>query len=240
MPVLNPPVELPSCEHCSLSPALLFQALIPWRLTTSSCEASTWSSSPKRSPRAPPTSSSGSAGVYSPPPRACWSVKVLKFVFVTNNFMWVSLFGRSPGTIHLSGWEIRRMEWRTFRNTSTAGKLLWKKMIFFLSFLLLWLCWTQRCHGNVFSLSFRWFEGFNWDGLCQGTMESPFTPAVRLRRHHTVGTNSNTALRHKWQTNILHSITQVSGPLDNSNFDYFPEDAEDPPPDEEPGWDLEF
>uniref|UniRef100_A0A3Q1HHH3 cGMP-dependent protein kinase n=1 Tax=Anabas testudineus TaxID=64144 RepID=A0A3Q1HHH3_ANATE len=32
----------------------------------------------------------------------------------------------------------------------------------------------------------------------------------------------------------------VDGPLDNSNFDYFPEDTEDPPPDEESGWDLEF
>ena len=42
-----------------------------------------------------------------------------------------------------------------------------------------------------------------------------------------------------------HSLTvylllcQVTGPLDNSNFDYFPEDT-DEPPDEESGWDLEF
>ncbi|XP_034534332.1 cGMP-dependent protein kinase 1-like [Notolabrus celidotus] len=55
----------------------------------------------------------------------------------------------------------------------------------------------------------KWFEGFNWDGLRQGTMDSPFTPAVE-------------------------------GPLDNRNFDFFPEDADDPPPDEESGWDLEF
>ncbi|XP_074472838.1 cGMP-dependent protein kinase 1-like [Sebastes fasciatus] len=55
----------------------------------------------------------------------------------------------------------------------------------------------------------KWFEGFNWDGLRQGTIGSPFTPPV-------------------------------DGPLDNSNFDYFPEDVEDPPPDEESGWDLEF
>ncbi|XP_071756844.2 cGMP-dependent protein kinase 1-like isoform X2 [Centroberyx gerrardi] len=54
----------------------------------------------------------------------------------------------------------------------------------------------------------KWFEGFNWDGLCQGTIDSPFTPTVE-------------------------------GPLDNSNFDYFPEDTDDPP-DEESGWDLEF
>ncbi|KAJ4922663.1 hypothetical protein JOQ06_029515 [Pogonophryne albipinna] len=55
----------------------------------------------------------------------------------------------------------------------------------------------------------KWFEGFNWEGLRQGTIASPFTPAV-------------------------------AGPLDTSNFDYFPEDTEDPPPDEESGWDLEF
>uniref|UniRef100_A0A671VZB8 cGMP-dependent protein kinase n=1 Tax=Sparus aurata TaxID=8175 RepID=A0A671VZB8_SPAAU len=55
----------------------------------------------------------------------------------------------------------------------------------------------------------KWFEGFNWEGLRQGTIDSPFTPTVE-------------------------------GPLDNSNFDYFPEDTEDPPVDEESGWDLEF
>ncbi|GAA6228502.1 cGMP-dependent protein kinase 1-like isoform X2 [Lates japonicus] len=55
----------------------------------------------------------------------------------------------------------------------------------------------------------KWFEGFNWDGLRQGTIDSPYTPTV-------------------------------DGPLDNSNFDYFPEDTDDPPPDEESGWDLEF
>ncbi|XP_062414955.1 cGMP-dependent protein kinase 1-like isoform X2 [Pungitius pungitius] len=32
----------------------------------------------------------------------------------------------------------------------------------------------------------------------------------------------------------------VDGPLDNSNFDFFPEDGEEPPPDEESGWDEEF
>ncbi|XP_077369101.1 cGMP-dependent protein kinase 1-like isoform X4 [Festucalex cinctus] len=55
----------------------------------------------------------------------------------------------------------------------------------------------------------KWFEGFNWDGLRQGTMDCPFTP-------------------------------RVDGPLDSSNFDHFPLDAEGPPPDEESGWDLEF
>ncbi|XP_029921118.1 cGMP-dependent protein kinase 1-like isoform X5 [Myripristis murdjan] len=55
----------------------------------------------------------------------------------------------------------------------------------------------------------KWFEGFNWEGLRQGTIDSPFTPTV-------------------------------DGPLDSRNFDCFPEDTSDPPPDDESGWDLEF
>ncbi|CAJ1069937.1 cGMP-dependent protein kinase 1-like [Xyrichtys novacula] len=55
----------------------------------------------------------------------------------------------------------------------------------------------------------KWFEGFNWDGLRRGTIDSPYTPSV-------------------------------DGPLDNSNFDFFPEDTDEPPPNEESGWDLEF
>uniref|UniRef100_A0A673ABT9 cGMP-dependent protein kinase n=1 Tax=Sphaeramia orbicularis TaxID=375764 RepID=A0A673ABT9_9TELE len=55
----------------------------------------------------------------------------------------------------------------------------------------------------------KWFEGFNWEGLRQGTIDSPYTPTVK-------------------------------GPLDNSNFDFFPEDTDDPPPDEDSGWDLDF
>ncbi|KAM9841019.1 cGMP-dependent protein kinase 1-like isoform 2-T2 [Aulostomus maculatus] len=55
----------------------------------------------------------------------------------------------------------------------------------------------------------KWFEGFNWEGLRQGSIDPPFTPVV-------------------------------DGPLDNSHFDYFPEDTDAPPPDEESGWDLEF
>ncbi|KAM9801229.1 cGMP-dependent protein kinase 1-like [Neosynchiropus ocellatus] len=55
----------------------------------------------------------------------------------------------------------------------------------------------------------KWFEGFNWEGLRQGTMDPPYTPSV-------------------------------DGPLDTSNFDFFPEDSDDPPPDDESGWDAEF
>ncbi|XP_067114055.1 cGMP-dependent protein kinase 1-like isoform X4 [Osmerus mordax] len=35
-------------------------------------------------------------------------------------------------------------------------------------------------------------------------------------------------------------IPTVEGPLDTSNFDVFPDDSDDPPPDEESGWDEEF
>ncbi|GAA6111766.1 cGMP-dependent protein kinase 1 isoform X1, partial [Tachysurus ichikawai] len=32
----------------------------------------------------------------------------------------------------------------------------------------------------------------------------------------------------------------VSSPTDTSNFDSFPEDNEDPPPDDNSGWDTDF
>lgn len=33
---------------------------------------------------------------------------------------------------------------------------------------------------------------------------------------------------------------KVSSPTDTSNFDSFPEDSEDPPPDDNSGWDTDF
>lgn len=33
---------------------------------------------------------------------------------------------------------------------------------------------------------------------------------------------------------------QVASPTDTSNFDSFPEDNEDPPPDDNSGWDTDF
>uniref|UniRef100_A0A8C5MTI4 Protein kinase cGMP-dependent 1 n=1 Tax=Leptobrachium leishanense TaxID=445787 RepID=A0A8C5MTI4_9ANUR len=35
-------------------------------------------------------------------------------------------------------------------------------------------------------------------------------------------------------------IPSVSSPTDTSNFDSFPEDNEDPPPDDNSGWDIDF
>lgn len=35
-------------------------------------------------------------------------------------------------------------------------------------------------------------------------------------------------------------VNQVSSPTDTSNFDSFPEDNDDPPPDDNSGWDTDF
>lgn len=39
---------------------------------------------------------------------------------------------------------------------------------------------------------------------------------------------------------ILFSVHQVTSAIDTSNFDSFPEDNEDPPPDDNSGWDVDF
>lgn len=39
---------------------------------------------------------------------------------------------------------------------------------------------------------------------------------------------------------ILLSVHQVTSAIDTSNFDSFPEDNEDPPPDDNSGWDVDF
>uniref|UniRef100_A0A8C1KPI3 cGMP-dependent protein kinase n=1 Tax=Cyprinus carpio TaxID=7962 RepID=A0A8C1KPI3_CYPCA len=61
----------------------------------------------------------------------------------------------------------------------------------------------------------KWFEGFNWDGLRKGTLTPPIIPNVSAYAHVTSST-------------------------DTSNFDSFPEDNEDPPPDDNSGWDTDF
>uniref|UniRef100_A0A3Q3A6Y3 cGMP-dependent protein kinase n=1 Tax=Kryptolebias marmoratus TaxID=37003 RepID=A0A3Q3A6Y3_KRYMA len=46
--------------------------------------------------------------------------------------------------------------------------------------------------------------------------------------------------KHNLRSHPPWVYNRVDGPLDSSNFDYFPDDAEEPPPDEESGWDTEF
>lgn len=35
-------------------------------------------------------------------------------------------------------------------------------------------------------------------------------------------------------------LLQVASPTDTSNFDSFPEDSDEPPPDDNSGWDIDF
>lgn len=39
---------------------------------------------------------------------------------------------------------------------------------------------------------------------------------------------------------MCFSVFKVTSPVDTSNFDSFPEDNEDPPPDDNSGWDVDF
>ncbi|CAG9788668.1 unnamed protein product [Diatraea saccharalis] len=55
----------------------------------------------------------------------------------------------------------------------------------------------------------KWFDGFNWEGLAQRTLDPPITPVV------------NSA-------------------IDTHNFDQYPPDADEPPPDDLSGWDATF
>ncbi|KAJ2945574.1 hypothetical protein O0L34_g396 [Tuta absoluta] len=55
----------------------------------------------------------------------------------------------------------------------------------------------------------KWFDGFNWEGLAQRTLDPPILPTVK-------------------------------NPLDTHNFDQYPPDADEPPPDDLSGWDATF
>lgn len=139
-----------------------------------------------------------------------------------------SLFGHSSGTIHPSGWGIRRMEWRTFRNTSTASNF------------------SLSCSLDVLNSALSWQHVLSVLQVVRGLQLGwPLPGNHRISVHSCSTSHSQHKQQHSFEVLmvdqlIFHSITQVSGPLDNSNFDYFPEDADGPPPDEEPGWDLEF
>ncbi|XP_032519236.2 cGMP-dependent protein kinase, isozyme 2 forms cD5/T2 isoform X1 [Danaus plexippus] len=55
----------------------------------------------------------------------------------------------------------------------------------------------------------KWFDGFNWEGLAQRTLDPPITPVVKSA-------------------------------VDTHNFDQYPPDADEPPPDDLSGWDSTF
>lgn len=62
---------------------------------------------------------------------------------------------------------------------------------------------------GIFLLFSRWFDGFNWEGLAQRTLDPPITPTVKSA-------------------------------IDTHNFDQYPPDADEPPPDDLSGWDATF
>ena len=76
------------------------------------------------------------------------------------------------GAIPRRGWAVREMGPRTFRSTSKTTDLLHRgktlRPVLGNMFYRLWCCFF-----------FRWFEGFNWDGLCKGTLNPPIIPKVR-------------------------------------------------------------
>ncbi|CAH0400846.1 unnamed protein product [Chilo suppressalis] len=55
----------------------------------------------------------------------------------------------------------------------------------------------------------KWFDGFNWEGLAQRTLDPPITPTVKSA-------------------------------IDTHNFDQYPPDGDEPPPDDLSGWDATF
>lgn len=76
------------------------------------------------------------------------------------------------GAIPQRDWAVREMGPGTFRNTSKMMDFFW----------VLWretlrLCLETCCYDVLFL--FRWFEGFNWDGLCERTLTAPVIPKVR-------------------------------------------------------------
>jgi len=55
----------------------------------------------------------------------------------------------------------------------------------------------------------KWFEGFNWEGLAERSLPTPYVPSVKSS-------------------------------VDLCNFDDYPEDETDDPPDDMTGWDKDF
>ncbi|VDM15645.1 unnamed protein product [Hydatigera taeniaeformis] len=73
----------------------------------------------------------------------------------------------------------------------------------------------------------RYFQGFDWIGLCRGTLQAPILPKVSCQYNAVTGDL------------IEFMLLKISGPTDVSNFDHYP-DITDVPPDELSGWDVDF
>lgn len=84
------------------------------------------------------------------------------------------------GTIRLRDSATRRTVWRTSRNTS-IDDLLCKLSALRLLLNLHITAFILRLSHDVLGLCWfwcRWFEGFNWDGIREGTLTPPFIPNV--------------------------------------------------------------
>lgn len=144
----------------------------------------------------------------------------------------------STETIHLRGWGTWKMEWRTSRNTSEWGDMQQ----------------SEKQNVQVLCIQsdlfmFRWFEGFNWEGLRKGTLTPPIMPDVSQFPFHILVKQTTSVVRqhrqfHRKRKVVIPWITafsaQVSSSTDTSNFDNFPEDTDEPPPDDNSGWDYDF
>ena len=67
---------------------------------------------------------------------------------------------------------------------------------------------------------------------------SPPAPQQPYEKHQPI-TESLHLLNAHWLVRCVFTC-QVTAPTDTSNFDSFPEDNEDPPPDDNSGWDTDF
>lgn len=131
------------------------------------------------------------------------------------------------GAIPQRDWVVREMGPGTFRNTS--------KMMDF--FFLLWretlrLCLETCCYDVLFL--FRWFEGFNWDGLCERTLTAPVIPKVRWIQYWLL---VFTAF-HVRVIFFYFCLFQVKHSLGSGSFGLYAEDSVEPCTDWDDFWGI--
>lgn len=153
---------------------------------------------------------------------------------------WTNVFVTTlAGIILLRGWETWKTVSKTSRSTSKDAReiiIIKKKHLSRKKFNL----WRKNawlvCPLVAALFIFRWFEGFNWEGLKKGTLTPPIIPIVSaVASAHCVFC----CLTLLWAISFV-PCNQVKSPVDTGNFDSFPEDNEDPPPDDNSGWDVDF
>ena len=85
---------------------------------------------------------------------------------------------RHQGAAPLRDWAVSETGPRTSTSTSEATDLLhWTKTLHWGPSLE--ITRSDRLWRSVVFVSFRWFEGFDWEGLCKNTLKAPVIPKVR-------------------------------------------------------------